>query len=524
MGVLAALVAAIQAAPNIAAEPKDPLSYVPSNAAVFAHARVADLWETPLVSAVRKDLVTGLAIQTAMIAAEKEIGIRPDIVDTATFFYPTMPQGPGDQTTFVVIITTTKPYDKAALLKNARKNDGKETNGFVPLDNKLQLHFADERTFVVLHESHIDKFKKGEFSAAKEGPMTEALKLAKAKHHFVLSLDFSMLPNEILTAAPAELQPFLPLLKSKSSVLFADLKDKELKAGLNFVCADGNAAQEAERSFKLLMKLASDGLADVLKDERALKEIGALLPVVKEIEKGVNNVKFTRNEARLETSTTMNADFPVEKMVAELLKKIDLGSSGGTSVNNLKQIALATINFADANKGSLPAAAICDKKGRPLLSWRVAILPYIEQGQLYKQFKLDEPWDSEHNKKLIEKMPKVYALPGAKAEGKTHYRVFTGNKAGFEVIQSNRFPVDFPDGTSNTCMVVESAEPVEWTKPEDIEYDPKMDPRKALRWVDDRTWVAIFDGSVRAINKKMSEQTWHFFIQRDDGNVLGDDF
>src|SRR5262245_11036025 len=75
------------------------------------------------------------------------------------------------------------------------------------------------------------------------------------------------------------------------------------------------------------------------------------------------------------------------------------------SANNLKQIGLALHNYHDTY-GKLPPAAICDKAGKPLLSWRVAILPFIEQNALYKQFKLDEPWDSEHNKKLAEVLVK----------------------------------------------------------------------------------------------------------------------
>ena len=67
------------------------------------------------------------------------------------------------------------------------------------------------------------------------------------------------------------------------------------------------------------------------------------------------------------------------------------------------------------------------------------ILPYIEQDNLYKQFKLDEPWDSEHNKKLIDKMPKVYALPNNLSKpGLTHYRVFVGNGAIWDWIQGDQ--------------------------------------------------------------------------------------
>src|SRR5262245_19749930 len=76
------------------------------------------------------------------------------------------------------------------------------------------------------------------------------------------------------------------------------------------------------------------------------------------------------------------------------------------SANNLKQLVLAVHNFSDTYN-RLPPAAVCDKKtGKPLLSWRVILLPFVEQGPLYKEFKLDEPWDGPNNKKLLEKMPK----------------------------------------------------------------------------------------------------------------------
>src|SRR4051794_24888061 len=77
-----------------------------------------------------------------------------------------------------------------------------------------------------------------------------------------------------------------------------------------------------------------------------------------------------------------------------------------TSSNNLKQIALAFHNYHDTN-GAMPTNQH-SKDGKPLLSWRVQILPYIEQDHVYKQFKLDEPWDSEHNMKLVDKIPDLY--------------------------------------------------------------------------------------------------------------------
>ena len=76
----------------------------------------------------------------------------------------------------------------------------------------------------------------------------------------------------------------------------------------------------------------------------------------------------------------------------------------------MKQIVLAMWNYEDLKK-HLPPVAIRDKNGKALLSWRVAILPQLEQGALYNEFHLDEPWDSEHNKALVAKMPAVLPRP-----------------------------------------------------------------------------------------------------------------
>ena len=94
--------------------------------------------------------------------------------------------------------------------------------------------------------------------------------------------------------------------------------------------------------------------------------------------------------------------------------------------NNLKQIVLAMHNYHDAN-GFFPQDSVDAKTGKPLLSWRVHLLPYMEEALLYQSFKLDEPWDSEHNIKLLDKLPKVFAPTRVKAKaGETFYRGFGG--------------------------------------------------------------------------------------------------
>src|SRR5262249_15789904 len=151
-----------------------------------------------------------------------------------------------------------------------------------------------------------------------------------------------------------------------------------------------------------------------------------------------------------------------------------------------------------------------------LLSWRVAILPYIEQDALYKQFKLDEPWDSEHNKNLAATRVKLYELPGVTGEpaGTTHYRVFVGGGALFELNRGVRF-VEIRDGMSNTIMVVEAKDGVPWTKPDELTYAP--DKRPAVGYFKDGFNALFADGAVRWIKPTIDPKVLHALITRAGG-------
>ncbi|OWK40543.1 hypothetical protein FRUB_05462 [Fimbriiglobus ruber] len=163
------------------------------------------------------------------------------------------------------------------------------------------------------------------------------------------------------------------------------------------------------------------------------------------------------------------------------------------------------------------------KDGKKLLSWRVQILPYIDQDGLYKKFKLDEPWDSEHNKKVLEEnlMPPVYALPGLTKPGEkaTHLQVFVGNGAFFDADKPTAIK-DVTDGTSNTIMAVNGAKAVPWTKPADIEFDPKADPKTSLLLYDDGYILLFADGSVRFASKNITADTLRKLITRAGGEVV----
>ena len=193
------------------------------------------------------------------------------------------------------------------------------------------------------------------------------------------------------------------------------------------------------------------------------------------------------------------------------------------SADSLKMILIALLNHHDV-RGQFPQPASADQNGKPLLSWRVAILPFIEQEALYEQFKLNEPWDSEHNKKLLERMPKTFALPGAEEEAKkglTHYRVFVGPGAAWEAGKAFPF-TDFTDGLSNTWMVVVAKEAVPWTKPEELPFDPKKNMGALLGQVGGVFQAAFADGSVRNYPKLPNAKTIQALITRNGGEVIDD--
>jgi len=210
---------------------------------------------------------------------------------------------------------------------------------------------------------------------------------------------------------------------------------------------------------------------------------------------------------------------------------------------NLSQVALAFHSYHDKH-GGLPPAAIRGRDGTPLLSWRVLLLPYLEQQELYDQFQLDEPWDSPHNAGLLPRMPQVYAPPGRKAAKipphHTTLKVFVGRGTPFEEKADRRgnepaetthtfrppagprLSEDFPDGTENTLLFAEAGEPVPWTKPEELPYDP-AGPLPDLRCLFRGGFRAcMLDASRRFIRTGTTEATLRALITRNGGDQPGE--
>ncbi|GAA4425037.1 DUF1559 domain-containing protein [Bremerella cremea] len=223
-------------------------------------------------------------------------------------------------------------------------------------------------------------------------------------------------------------------------------------------------------------------------------------------------------------------------LVALLLPAVQQARSAARrmqSMNNLKQIILAMHNYHDTYR-TFPPEANLDKDGKKLLSWRVLILPFLEQNTLYEQFKLDEPWDSEHNKQLIQFMPEVYRNPNSTApEGYTTYLVPLGKDMAFEEpkLDANgratgpRF-ADFPDGMSNTIFAVEANDEaaVIWTKPSDLEVNLLHIWNGIGKSQPGGFQAAFVDGSVRFISENVDANVLKWLLQRNDGQEIPGNF
>ena len=223
----------------------------------------------------------------------------------------------------------------------------------------------------------------------------------------------------------------------------------------------------------------------------------------------------------LKTETSMMASYQtIGVMTGLLLPAVQAARDAArrmSSSNNMKQIMLAIYNFESAYR-KFPERVTRDKAGGPLLSWRVAILPYIEQNNLYQQFHLDEPWDSPHNITLLERMPQTYANPQVEvAPGYTVYLAPVGKNAGW--LDKNMRLSAITDGTSNTIALTEVAPhlAVPWTAPDDLD----IDENPGTSWMSDRgANVGMFDGSVRWLPAELAEDVLRALMTINGGEVI----
>jgi hypothetical protein len=437
---------------------------------------------------------------------------------------------PGRASPFQPVVFLADKDDADPPAKERRKRD-LNANYYILRDRGFLIPI-NERTVVVGFDgglrdgSAVHELLAALLRRSDDGPLTLALEAAAGKHAIVAGLNLRAVKNALPRDGWVEALPLHSILGSRSATLTLDLGE-EIKMALRVDAPDAATAKRVHDILKALHTLGLEMLPGLKKLAEAEDSPAKLLLMV--AEPMLRDATFEQKESAAVVSLTMKADAAWAKALTEAIAKTHQTAERMKSMNNLKQMALAVHNYHDAMgrfpfpggtapKGN-PQGALPDPK--PNLSWRVLILPYIEQANLYNQFRFDEPWDSAHNKALIPLMPKIYAPPsGVDApKGHTFYRMFTGPNTFSEA----RSFINITDGTSNTIMILEAGESVPWTKPDEMPLGAKL-PKLGGHFKG-KMIVAMGDGSVRMIDlNKISDTTLRAAITTNGGEVLGSDW
>jgi len=194
------------------------------------------------------------------------------------------------------------------------------------------------------------------------------------------------------------------------------------------------------------------------------------------------NNELDPNTARASESTTVEllvVLILIGILIAMLFPTLFHSSEGRVRTENsnqTRQLVLAVLNY-ESDHSHLPPAYIADENGKPMHSWRVLILPYLDQQSLFDQYDFDEPWDGPNNAKLVNQLHEDLfdAWWDDKANGLTCFKLVTGEGTAFERGQTIKLD-EISGGASNKIMIVyDNSKPVNWMAPEDIAIDDAIE-------------------------------------------------
>ena len=179
------------------------------------------------------------------------------------------------------------------------------------------------------------------------------------------------------------------------------------------------------------------------------------------------------------------------------------------------------MSYHDVN-GTFPPAYLADANGRPMHSWRVLILPYIEQQALYARYNFDEPWDGPNNSQLAALLPPPYRCPsdsaGTPGSATTNYAVITGPGTMFDGETASTL-ASVTDGTSNTILVVETTAGINWMEPRDLDanqmaFQINGSPTEISSHHPGGAQAVFADGATRFLSQSVTAQVLRALISK----------
>ncbi len=349
----------------------------------------------------------------------------------------------------------------------------------------------------------------GAWQAEADGPIFGVLNLKSFRE-----LQGGRLPGGFI------FQTFAPILNHAENVTFTVDNQKKPVLKINIACASPEQVPAVEQTVHSALVLLKNIVTSQMK---ALEgQTGYDIPATKELfslaSKIIENAKVTGEGRYLRLSAPLGDAATIVQAVVPQIQAARMTARRVQSVNNLKNIALAFHNY-HATNGHFPPAVLYDKETGTPYSWRVEILPFIEQKALYDLYQFDQPWDSEENKLVLQTRPVQLLPPTDLTQTNTAYFALTGPETVFTVKKGTKLQ-EIMDGTSDTILLVETKRDIPWTKPEDIPYSPDKPLPKLGGLTKGGFNVAFCDGSVQFVAEDIAPKTLRHLIEKADGNVV----
>ncbi|HEY3391958.1 MAG TPA: DUF1559 domain-containing protein, partial [Lacipirellulaceae bacterium] len=447
-------------------------TYVSASAIAIVVLRPAQIMTAPLAELLPTEVATAAGL--------KYLGFDPaDVEEVIAFVDPINPAAPE----YGLVIKFTKPFRGSSIAPQIRQHAQLgDLNGRRYLQSQHPMlpsfYGVNNQTLIVAPDATVRRLVESA-GQQQSGPIVDRVKNVPGGNDLYAAVDIESVRPLIqapLAQAAGQVPPDAQAFLQVPNLLKAAELTLNLKGSPISLVAHANDEADAQKLEEIITEANRKSLEQMKTQlaEFAMSEDPVKRAVAQYVER-VSNTMTERFAPQREGATLVYFRTDGEGsgqqqqlvtvaiigiLVALLLPAVQAAREAARrthSSNNMKQIMLAFHNYHDVNK-RLPAHANYSPDGKPLLSWRVHVLPFIEGAALYEQFKLDEPWDSPHNRALIPQMPQVYENPNLPLEaGKTNYLAVVGEPCIMDGTQKGIGFRDIPDGTSNTIMLVETA-------------------------------------------------------------------
>jgi hypothetical protein len=300
---------------------------------------------------------------------------------------------------------------------------------------------------------------------------------------------------------------FFSILR-KTTLFFGhvDSTTEGLAVSATALCKSPEAAMETSQAANAALALARMALPQLLEPQELPKEYQAL-EIGGPLGEAIASLKVSANETRVDLAGKLDAAFAArlaeatKALLARQTEEYQAREKEGEQSHIAKLGRLAkALNAYHEDHGHYPPAAVVGPDGKTLHSWRVELLPYLGEQELFASYKLDEPWDGEHNKRLVDKIPSVYGTGVWSQKGDADYFVVTGQGTLFDADQPGRRD-SVADTPGETLLVLQSRQRIPWTKPADIETTPDHDVLRPFRGHGKGFYAAFADGTVKFVSQ-----------------------